>query len=206
MRRRNCLGAVLSADSYIASAWAPLLGKRCKQTTTAEWGNSKWIPQADYGLFDFPHLMAEISSKRFRPGYFWQSPMRADSKVPSASASNRWPPLFATANPNSHIMMVLALSRSDFTSSRCRAAKVWHSSAAKSIGFFVLGFTAESASIRLSVGLSLHSASSANPKPAKASPYITWAPDFATEYPNNHIMVLMGSVPGAGLGEAITSF
>src|ERR1700722_14351530 len=103
-------------------------------------------------------------------------------------------------------MMLLVRSRSDFTRSRWRAAKVWHSNAVKSIGFFVLGFTAASASSRLSVGLSLHSASSANPKPAKASPYITWAPDFATEYPNNHIIVLMGSDPGVGLGAAITSF
>jgi hypothetical protein len=117
-----------------------------------------------------------------------------------------WLPEVPTENPNSHIMMVFALSASVRASSTWRAANVAHCSVLKSMGFLLLGFTAASASIKLSMGLLLHSASSAKPKGANASPYMTCPPDLPTEYPNNHIMVLIGSGVGVGAPGPTSSF
>src|SRR5208337_3393266 len=109
-------------------------------------------------------------------------------------------------------MMVFALSGSVRAISTCRDSKVGQFKVVKSIGLSRFGLTEASASSRLLLGLFLHSASSANPKEASASPYMTCSPDLATEYPNSHITVLIesgclaGSASAVEVAEAMISF
>src|SRR5258708_37638475 len=117
-----------------------------------------------------------------------------------------WLPDLATAKPNSHIMMVVALSGSVRASSTCRDANTAHSRVVRSIGFLGSGLTMPSASNRLSAGWLLHWLSSANPNGPSAPGYMTCAPDLATEYPNSHITVLSESTVGFEAAAGRTSF
>src|SRR5450631_3081427 len=103
------------------------------------------------------------------------------------------------------MVRVLALSGSDLLRARWRDSNVAQSNRVKSIGFCRFDLIVVTASSRLSVGLDLHSASNANPKADSESPYITRSPAAATENPNSHITVSMGSAPSCG-SAARTSF
>src|SRR5579862_7933321 len=90
-------------------------------------------------------------------------------------------------------MMVLALSGSDCAALRWRVCQSAQLSVVRSIGLSRFGRTVVIACSRLTLGLSLHSASSANPNEVSASLYRTCSPALATAKPNSHITVSIGS-------------
>src|SRR3984893_4361741 len=104
------------------------------------------------------------------------------------------------------MVSVVALSGSDFRSARCRVSKVAQSRRVKSIGCSRFDLTEFTASSNVVVGLFLHLASKAKPNAVRESPYMTRSPDFATENPNSHITVSMGSTLYPGIVEASISF